>query len=122
MTRATLPALHELLDRVAALSGAHGLPAAAEVERIRAELCMPRLLQAAPESPLTCPRCGTESKQLGEYVYRCWTDARVQGPAIRVAMDSDELMPEAVLTPERAWCDPCASEFELPCDIQILWT
>lgn len=121
MTRAALSALHRLLDQVAALDGASGLPAADQVERLRLDLGLPALPVASSATPLTCPRCGATSHQLGEFVYRCWPDVRAVGPVVEVNCDRDEIMPEAVMTPERGWCDVCNEEFDLPEGVLIDW-
>lgn len=120
----TAALLHDLLGRLLQYNDQQlaglGLMDHARIRLIQQAVPMP-LPVAEPAAPLTCPRCGTVARQVGEYVYRAWKGVEARGAAVEVEVDSDEFMVEAVAGPVRAWCDPCSEDFEFPEGMVLSW-
>ena len=86
----------------------------------------------APATPtaLACPKCGKEPTQFGEYVYRHWTQYKLEGNKLTIYTSSDKINWEVTVPPPATtgegnmgsvvcFCDPCNLDYRIPQGIEV---
>ena len=69
---------------------------------------------------LKCPKCGSAEVQLGEYVYRCWRDLKLEDGVLTASTASDEMVWDA--SKDMAlYCQDCAHEWDVPDGVELDW-